>query len=235
MGDPANQWKRNQKLTITTAVLSEIEACTFRNKGPEETAEYMKSILDKYMPLRSSTSLSQHLQNERKKDHYSHFILRLAFSATEDLRRRFSRLETMLFRLRFKDDDHIERQQFVRTLNLEWEEVQEAEKRALEKELLAAAGGGMKNREEQEWFKVDWERVPELVDQRRVFLKRGKAYVPQREQMSLVVAEFTKKLDEALEVCTGNLHVRCHYTNVITSLHPVPSPASMKTTASLLS
>lgn len=110
-------------------------------------------------------------------------------------------METMLFQLRFKDDDHRERQAFVKTLNLEWEEVQEAEKRELEAHLLAAAGGVWKNGEEQEWFKVDWERVPVLVEQRRVFLKRGKAYVPQREQLSLVVAEFTKKLDEALEVC----------------------------------
>jgi DNA primase large subunit len=160
----------------------------------------MKSILDKYMPLRSYTSNTQTLHNERKKDHYSHFILRLAFSSTEDLRRRFSRLETMLFRLRFKDDDFIERQKFVKSLNLEWEEVADTEKKDLNAELLAAAGGGMKNREEQEWFKVDWEKVPELVEQRRVLVKRGKAYVPQREQLSLVVAEFTKRLDEALEV-----------------------------------
>lgn len=113
-------------------------------------------------------------------------------------------METMLFQLRFKDDDYVERQKFVGTLNLEWEEVQEAEKRELKAQLLAAAGSGLKNSEEQEWFKVDWERVPVLVEQRRVFLKRGKAYVPQREQMSLVVAEFTKKLDEALEVCIGH-------------------------------
>ncbi|KAF3051606.1 hypothetical protein E8E11_001432 [Didymella keratinophila] len=186
-------------------VLSELEACTFRNKGPEETAEYMKSILDKYLPMRAGTSNGANLQEERKKDHYSHFILRLAFSATEDLRRRFSRLETMLFQLRFKDDDYVERREFVRTLNLEWEEVQEAEKRELKAQLLAAAGGGLKNAEEQEWFKVDWERVPVLVEQRRVFLKRGKAYVPQREQMSLVVAEFTKKLDEALELTSRAL------------------------------
>lgn len=191
-------------------VLSELEACTFRNKSPEETAEYMKSILDKYMPMRAGTSKSQYLQEERKKDHYSHFILRLAFAATEDLRRRFSRLETMLFQLRFKDDDFIERQSFVRSLNLEWDEVQEAEKRELKDRLLAAAGSGMKTPDEQEWFKVDWERVPVLVEQRRVFVKRGKAYVPQQEQMSLVVAEFTKKLDEALEVCNILLrHCTC--------------------------
>ncbi|KAF3000804.1 hypothetical protein E8E13_006128 [Curvularia kusanoi] len=194
------QWAINR-----LKVLSELEACTFRNKSPEETAEYMKSILDKYMPMRAGTSKSQHLQEERKRDHYSHFILRLAFAATEDLRRRFSRLETMLFQLRFKDDDHIERQSFVRSLNLEWDEVQEAEKRELKDQLLAAAGGSIKNREEQEWFKVDWEKVPMLVEQRRVFVKRGKAYVPQREQMSLVVAEFTKKLDEALELTSRAL------------------------------
>lgn len=185
---------------VGIVVLSEIEACSFRNKSPEETAEYMKSILDKYMPLRSGTSKSQNLQDERKKDHYSHFILRLAFSSTEDLRRRFARLETMLFRLRFKADDVRERQDFVRSLDLQWEEVKDDEKRELRDELLAAAGVSKKS-DDQEWFKVDWERVPELVEQRRVLLKRGKAYVPQREQMSLVVAEFTKKLDEALEVC----------------------------------
>lgn len=104
----------------------------------------------------------------------------------------------MLFRLRFKDDDVRERQGFVKSLNLEWEEVGEDEKRELRKDLLASSQ--QPKGEEQEWFKVDWERVPELVEQRKVLLKRGKAYVPQREQMSLVVAEFTKKLDEALEV-----------------------------------
>jgi DNA primase large subunit len=158
----------------------------------------MKGILDKYLPLRSDSTRSQKLQDERRKDHYSHFILRLAFSSTEDLRRRFSRLETMLFRLRFKDDDPRERQNFVRSLNLEWDEVKEDEKRELRDDLIAASG--QKKGEDQEWFKVDWERVPELVEQRRVLLKRGKAYVPQREQMSLVVAEFTRKLDDALEV-----------------------------------
>ncbi|KAF1951778.1 DNA primase, large subunit [Byssothecium circinans] len=179
-------------------VLSELESCSFRNRSSEETAEYMASILQKHLPLRSNSSRSQSLQEERKKDHYSHFILRLAFSSTEDLRRRFSRLETMLFRLRFKDDDFKERQEFVRGLNLEWEEVGDDEKKELRDQLMAASG--LRKSDEQEWFKVDWERVPELVEQRKVLVKRGKAYVPQREQMSLVVADFTKRLDEALEL-----------------------------------
>lgn len=109
----------------------------------------------------------------------------------------------MLFRLRFKEDDLRERQDFVKTLNLDWEEVSEDDKRELKKDLLSASG--QQKTEEQDWFKVDWERVPELVEQRKVVLKRGKAYVPQREQMSLVVAEYTKKLDEALEVCRSSI------------------------------
>src|ERR1700733_7889268 len=156
---------------MSCAVLSELEACSFRNRSPEETTTYMAPLLDKYLPLHSNSSRSSTLQEERKRDHYSHFILRLAFSATEDLRRRFSRLETMLFKLRFKDEASMERQQFVDGLGLEWEKVEEDEKRELSQD-LAAAGG--KKGEDQGWYKVDWERVPELVEARRVLLKRGK-------------------------------------------------------------
>lgn len=183
-------------------VLAELEACSFRNKSPAETAAHMKPLLDKYLPLSSSSSGSTSLQIERQKDHYSHFILRLAFASTEDLRRRFSRVETMLFRLRFQADDLRERQAFVETLNLSWENVTDEEKKELAEELRAAGGGYPKRMDEENYFKVDWERVPELVESRRVFLKGGKAYVPSRDQMSMVVADFTARLEKALEVST---------------------------------
>ena len=181
-------------------MLSELEACSFRNRTPEETTEYMTTILNKYLPLRSNSSRGANLQEERKRDHYSHFILRLAFSSTEELRKRFSHLETILFRMRFREDDPRERQEFVRSLDLEWEEVAEDEKRELNSQLLAAIGS--KKDDNQDWFKVDWDRVPELVAQRKVLLKRGTAYVPAREQTSIVVADFTKRLDQALQVCS---------------------------------
>ena len=110
----------------------------------------------------------------------------------------------MLFRLRFQADDLRERQQFVESLNLEWETVADEERNALTEELRAAGGGFPKRIEEESYFKVDWERVPELVESRRVFLRSGKAYVPGREQSSMVVAEFTARLDKALEVCHEN-------------------------------
>lgn len=182
-------------------VLAELEACSFRNKTAAETAAHMKPLLDKYLPLSASTSGSSGVQAERQKDHYSHFILRLAFAGTEDLRRRFSRAEAMLFRIRFQADDGRERSAFVDSLSLDWETVGEEEKRALSEDLRASGGGYPKRIEEESYFKVDWEKVPELVEGRRVLLRGGKAYVPGREQLSMVVAEFTPVLDKALEVC----------------------------------
>lgn len=77
----------------------------------------------------------------------------------------------------------------------------EEEKRDLGKALLDATPG-LKRQEFDEggWFKVDFETVPELVESRKVLIKSGKAYVPSREQLSMVLASFTVRLDKALEV-----------------------------------
>ncbi|KAI9742817.1 MAG: hypothetical protein M1818_003546 [Claussenomyces sp. TS43310] len=184
-------------------VLAELEACSYRNKTLAETAVHMKPLLDRYLPLSASTSSSSSIPAERQKDHYSHFILRLAFAGTEELRRRFSRVETLLFRLRLLADVARERRAFVESLSLDWEPVSEAERQELGAELRAVAG--VARGDEESYFKVDWERVPELVESRRVFLRRGKAYVPAKEQSSMVVAEFTSRLDKALELTSRAL------------------------------
>lgn len=110
----------------------------------------------------------------------------------------------MLFRLRYNLDDSRERKEFVSGLDFEWDIVSENEKLELGEPLVNATGPWWKD-EERDWFKVDWERVPELVMQRRVLLKAGVAYVPQREQLTLVVTEFSAKLDVALEVRFAHL------------------------------
>ena len=184
----------------------------------------MKPLLDKYLPLEANSSSSTRLFAERQKDHYSHFILRLAFASTEDLRRRFTRVEAMLFRLRLQSDDLTDRAAFVQSLDLDWEPVSDKEKRTFAAELAAtsAAGYGPKVLPEEEtWCKVDWERVPELVEGRRVFLKAGKAYVPSREQQSMVVSEFTARLERALEVYHSTPSVSyVHQSETLTCLLP---------------
>ena len=186
----------------TSTVLGEIEACQYRNKSPEETETTINPLLKKYLPLSSSGYAKLSLENketvhrERKKDHYSHFILRLAFARSPELRARFSRSERALFRIRWASDDSKERESFIDSLNLAWESVSEDEVHALGPQLAAATGI---RGELGSYFKVDWEKVVNLVETRKVFLKAGKAYVPTIEQISLVLAEFTSRLDATLD------------------------------------
>lgn len=138
------------------------------------------------------------LMEERRKDHYSHFILRLAFARSDDLRRRFTRAEAILFRCRLMTDNAREKQQFVESLNLEWDVVSEEEKNALSEQLMSASQ--LKSLDDESFVKVDWDRVTDLVEQRRVFLKGGKAYVPLSMQMSLLMTEFTSRLERGMDV-----------------------------------
>jgi DNA primase large subunit len=196
-------WVSRSCTDMLPAVLTELETCTFRNRTPEETRSYMTPILLKYLPLqRNSAQADDVAREERRRDHYSHFILRLAFSKTEELRRRFSRLESMLFRIRYQTDDAQECSEFTDSLNFAWETVSEEEMESVGELLKAATGNTFVKTEDedQQYFKVDWEQVPELVEQRKVYLSDGLAYVPMQEQMTLVVSEFSKRLDAALEV-----------------------------------
>lgn len=105
----------------------------------------------------------------------------------------------MLFRFRFQQDDSRERRAFIDSLNLDWEPVSEEERNEIAENLVNSTPG-LRRMEDETWYKVDWEKVPELVERRSVFLKRGKAYVPGREQLSMIMAEFTARLERSLEV-----------------------------------
>lgn len=178
-------------------VLAELEACQFRNKSPQETEEYMKPVLDKWLRLDNNASRSEALQEQRKKDHYSHWTLRLAFAGTTDLRQRFTRLEAMLFKLRLQTDEFRERRAFIASLPMSWQILTEDEKSTMMNDLKAATG--FRRDDEENWFKVDWETVPDLVERRQVLLRRGMAYVHVREQVTLIINEFTRCLETGLE------------------------------------
>ncbi|QDS71917.1 hypothetical protein FKW77_000501 [Venturia effusa] len=190
-------------------ILTELETCTFRNRTPEETTAYMTPLLHKYLPLQSNSANVDHVaQEERRRDHFSHFILRLAFSKTEELRKRFSRLEAMLFRLRYQSDDARELKNFTSSVHFAWEPVTADEMESVG-ELARDASESFFVKEEEaereEYFKVDWEQVPDLVEQRRVYLSEGLAYVPMKEQMTLVINDFSRRLDIALELTSRQL------------------------------
>jgi len=60
-------------------VLAEIESSFSRNRPWEELKMVTLAQAKKYVPLSSTSAHMVDRDNERRKDHISHFILRLAF------------------------------------------------------------------------------------------------------------------------------------------------------------
>lgn len=60
-------------------ILAEIEASFARNRSYKDISETISVLSRKYVPLNSTTAKSIDVDAERRKDHVSHFVLRLAF------------------------------------------------------------------------------------------------------------------------------------------------------------
>ena len=139
----------------------------------------------------------------RQTDHVSHFLLRLAYCRTEDLRRWFITHETDLFRLRWgllKENCPDELQFFMTASGLSYQPIDSQEKEKLSAELISSAGYGM-TREKfnyEKFYKVPWTEAVDLVRARRVMVKGGMAYIPSHELLSLVVGVFRAKLSHNL-------------------------------------
>lgn len=203
-------------------VLIEIESCVARSKSFRDVDATVKPLLQKYLPLSPDSSLNADLVlQERKKDHYLHYILRLVFCRTEDLRKKFIRNETILFRIRFSNMSPREQALFkqVYAHKLPWDFISNEEKLELLNDLYAATGSTIKNallaessalagdsvlispdqlkahiRTTENFIKLPFEKVAQLVASRQVFLKLGYAYVPTILQLNLLAIEFSQDL-----------------------------------------
>jgi DNA primase large subunit len=176
-------------------VLGEVDACIVRNRNLKEMESSLRTPLTKYLPL---NNLGKSTRMERKKDHYSHFILRLAFCRSQELRAKFVRLETALFKVRFITDMASTQKSFVQSLNLNWDPVDERERVELFPLLNTSTVPSVSPNES--FFKVDFQKVDELVSTRNVLVRKGKAYVPMSLQLSLISGEFSRRLEQAMEI-----------------------------------
>ncbi|XP_010076329.1 PREDICTED: DNA primase large subunit-like, partial [Pterocles gutturalis] len=135
----------------------------------------------------------------RRKDHISHFILRLAYCQSEDLRRWFLQQEMDLLRYRFHELTDSLRQKFLEHVNLSFEAVSEDLKNELANELCTSTPGfSMAKVKEQMFYKVGLVDAVDLFRARRVFIKDGFAYVPFKEIDTIVLNNYRTKLSKAL-------------------------------------
>ncbi|KAH8106985.1 DNA primase large subunit [Cristinia sonorae] len=187
-------------------VLGEIESSFARNRSWDELVQITNKQCENHgLKLNASTAISQDLDGERRRDHVGHFVLRLAFCRSEELRRRFVKAEMTLFRVRYESMTDIdEKNQFLQSLELGWEAVTEKELAEYHEHLVAAATSKevleLTKQKKERYYKVRWTRVPDLIEKRRVFLNAGMAWVPHREIASIIYQEFQTRLDKALQM-----------------------------------
>ncbi|CAH3160276.1 unnamed protein product [Porites lobata] len=186
-------------------VLREVETFGIRYKrGSKEYENAMKESLKKFLPLaqRATNKNIEEEFNERRKDHISHFILRLAYCRSEDLRRWFLSQEVELFRFRFTVLAKCDTQQtdiFLSDNGLKYEPITNEEREARKEELMNSGFNLTSDKVlNTDYFKVPFEDALELVRSRKVYLENGSAYVPRDDLVSLVANEFRVQLSRAL-------------------------------------
>jgi len=153
------------------------------------------------MPLRSMDFDEQ--RKHLRKDLVSHFILRLAYCRTEDLRRWFLAHECHLFKYRLDRLDVQQRKEFMASNGLDYELVSADERIALREKLVGLAGIVDTTLITTDFYKVPYTQALSLISHREVFLKAGFAFVPLTKLVSTIVARFRTSLARALAEATN--------------------------------
>mmetsp|Transcript_24278 Transcript_24278/g.34262 ORF Transcript_24278/g.34262 Transcript_24278/m.34262 type:complete len:493 (-) Transcript_24278:370-1848(-) len=127
-------------------------------------------------------------------DKISHFILRLVYCRSEELRRWFLSQEVTLFRLRFTQNVS-QQSRFMAQYGLQYQSFDPVREPLVAQKLRGMKTGFDKN---DEYYKVPFMEALELVGSRKVYLAQGFAYVSHKNIVSIIAAKFRAHLSEAL-------------------------------------
>ncbi|KAK9108518.1 hypothetical protein Syun_024529 [Stephania yunnanensis] len=177
-------------------VLKGISDALSRGKRPDEMENLVSGLWKANMRHQDSSRVVE-------KDVISHFVLRLVYCRTEDLRKWFLSMETTLFRYRFRLLSASAQRVIMGELDLPYNSVISAEFENVKDKLNQVArssvsAGPSLHTAETLFFKVPFEEVPELVAGRKVFIHKGFAYVAMHQVVSVVVTQFRSLLSKAL-------------------------------------
>ncbi|GLT38860.1 hypothetical protein SLA2020_130780 [Shorea laevis] len=174
-------------------VLKGISDGLSRGKKPEEMEKLTRDLWKANMSHPQASEIVN-------KDIISHFVLRLVYCRTEELRKWFLSMETALFRYRFLLESSEARRALMAEFNLPFKPVSNAEFENLKEKLsqVARSIGQPLPTADVIFYKVPFEEVPELVGGRRVYIHKGYAYVAMNQVVSFVVTQFRSHLSKAL-------------------------------------
>ncbi|KAL6185844.1 hypothetical protein ACLB2K_041967 [Fragaria x ananassa] len=134
------------------------------------------------------------------KDIISHFVLRLVYCRTDELRKWFLSMETALFRHRFRNERPEAQRSLMAEFGLAYKKVDSSELESVMDKLAQVARSTSQSLPTVDaiFYKVPFEEVPELVASRRVFICKGNAYIAMSQVVSLVATHFRSHLSKAL-------------------------------------
>jgi DNA primase large subunit len=143
----------------------------------------------------------------RRRDHISHFILRLAYCRSEELRRWFIARELDLFRIRFSSLSAEAIQRFMQINNLKYEAVSEAEKSLLRECLFESSVimPSVASVDAHVFYRVPYTDVQDLVRCRKVYLSGGSAYVPSTDLIAVLSTVFRTNLAHGMAIMARSL------------------------------
>lgn len=184
-------------------VLKGIDDLKVKGFRADQMQEKVIELYDRHMGATSR-------EERQRKDVVSHFVLRLAYCRTEDLRRWLINQECDLFRARFREMLPSEQKAFMEANELPFRPLGRPDFDEVRDQLAAVAASlgavqaalalGRNEVPHDSYYKVPFEQVPDLVGGRKVYLQAGFAYVSKDQMSSLVVQPFRAALSKALVV-----------------------------------
>jgi len=200
------RFKRDSDEYVTRMDKLIVDFLATYTKASSEIAPEKKGFMVRNDKEEMDNKLMADQENDRRKDHISHFILRLVFAQTEDLRRWFITQELELFRYRFKKESNITVNQFLIKQKLHFTPIDQDEKNEVLQHLKEClVSKDIESVDSLDFYKVPFTDVLDLVRVRKVYLKCGFAYVPHPEIVSIVLGIFRSQLSLALSVTARRL------------------------------
>ncbi|GFT66301.1 DNA primase large subunit [Nephila pilipes] len=182
------------------------------NKNSQEykdmiLSELRKQNLNSYckITLPTDSTIKDKTYEARRRDHISHFILRLAYCRREDLRRWFITQEVDLFRLRFITETSQARNAFMQSNGLNYDAIEGYEKDRLKDFLYLGYNHSVSKAMATKFYRVPFTEVLDLVKNRKVFLEQGYAYIPEDDLIVTVLSAYRSHLSHALAITSRAL------------------------------
>lgn len=167
------------------AVIAELNSSGFKN--------YVR-LIDGHSSTSTTAQTKEQDLQARRRDYISHFILRLAYCRSLDNRKWFMAREMELFKLKFSQLKAPEIKRYLEINRLDYQPISKEEKDAVKDGLYnSTSGHSVEKIETNDFYRVHFTEVPDLVRTRRCFLKNGSAYV--------IMADFSNIVAGLHEAC----------------------------------